>query len=230
MRNLFAMADTTIATLGKIKSGLSFWKQANNFCEFTMDGIHWVRNPNITDGSYSGEKTTFGGIYINTSDFVDYLIKGHTYLLTMDVNGTIDTSNYYFRFSYNYGWEGDNSLMPKPTILYQEKPKLENNNATVCIMFKIEDDIYKTAKKSFSNFEAGKKYLSYKQFVFGHNYSNNTGSGTNLYVRNLRLIDLEHYKGCEVFANGSFMDLIISEQATNKLDIMPLAYKNIKEY
>jgi hypothetical protein len=172
-------------------SGLAQYNQTNCQTMMTDEGIRIYRPPNIVHDS-STMHNMWGGFRISPL-LVDsnFLQKGHTYVLLLDVKGQT-TQAAYGGWTNQMGW-GGGGLNPTPTnIASKWIPAGFNSSDYVTFYYKwtIEDDVYKTCTSSYSSFVAGEVYPSYRDFCLNFNYDNTGELGTDIYVRNLRCYDI----------------------------------------
>lgn len=168
----------------------------NQSRSWTDNGCRIYRTPNIT-GVHNGSGTAnWGGwrISFTTTDTPkSVLIKGHTYLFFCNVKGKSDSEGTNCGWAFNWGWDGDSALVPKPTSLYKDItiPKGNDIDKTLSWVFKIEDDIDKVCANAFtSGWVVGNTYQSYKYLHVGYNYTDTGDVGTDVYLSNFALYDI----------------------------------------
>ena len=178
--------------------GLSAYTQSNCQVTCNSDGYKIYRPANLTvadngNTMYGGLKirnSTNGGIHIYNAaiDNIFNLQKGHTYIWIFTVNGSTEKAP-SFQLTNNMGW-GGGGLSPTPSNATSRGTGSNFNGTQECwYKFTINDDIVKTCTSSYSSFVQGNQYLSYMDFGFYFIYQS-TGTGTNLYISNIRLYDI----------------------------------------
>lgn len=178
--------------------GLSAYTQPNCQVTCNSDGYKIYRPANLTvadngNTMYGGLKirnSTNGGVHIYdaTIDNIFNLQKGHTYIWIFTVNGSTENAS-GFQLTNNMGWSGG-GLNPTPSNVTSRGTGSNFNGTQECwYKFTINDDIVKTCTSSYSAFVQGNQYLSYMDFGFYFSYQS-TGTGTNLYISNIRLYDI----------------------------------------
>lgn len=229
MTNLAFLTDSAIKTK-EYKYGLGNYMQANCQCSLTDKGFRIYRPPNKTvsaDGN-----TMWGGLKL---DFVgglgyDVFVKGHTYILAMDVSGQSSNSS-YIDFHSNMGWSSG-GLVPQPTVT--ERGAIPSNfkgNTTVYCKWTINDDVYKVCTSSYSSFVKGNTYLSYRHISLGWGYSDTGTLGTDIYVNNIRLYDITGNSsgGGSICKNGVITNLSIYEKEDTQASINGFSEINVND-
>lgn len=172
----------------KYANGLSSYTQSNCQVTLTDNGYRIYRPPNI-DGTTSS--TTWGGLRLQPFSIDPHiLVKGHTYIVMLDVSGKSSNAIANFGWTNQMGW-GGGGLNPNPSNVEANGiPSNFNGSKTCWYKFTVTDDVYKKCTSSYSSFVAGETYVSYRDFMFGWGYSNTGSLGTDIYITNIRLYDL----------------------------------------
>lgn len=189
-RNLLYDIDSYIE-LRQWKNGLSKFEQDNCSCSLTDQGFRIYRPGGLTISEHG--YTMFGGLVIHPFDVNPEVLKeGHSYVILFDVKGCTSNEPVCY-WSHNVGWETP-ELSPDLTSVDTNSPIKSPFNSLSYVTYRYEftvnDELYKTCEKSYSNFEKGKSYLSYRDFFFGFTYRSTGEMGTDLYIRNIRMYDI----------------------------------------
>ena len=200
----FAIAD------GVMRDGAGRYTQSHCSVTYTPEGVHIVRDANLTqanDGSvmYGGiviYNTTNASVHVYdpTIDNNLGLIKNHTYIWVLHVKGN-STNNASFAISNNFGW-GGGGLSPTPTNTSSVNIGSNfNGEKDIYYKFTISDDIAKTCTSSYASFVVDNVYLSYKAFGWYWGYGS-TGDGTDIYITNVRLYDITNLENTKITKTG----------------------------
>lgn len=235
--NLLDNLNTQYATKGSMSNSFNTsqpnfvpYNQTNCKCQYGgKPGFNFIRVANINDYA-SGGRTTYGGPRIDFNN--KPLVKNHSYIIMFDYEGHFDTSSFgYTRWSYNDGWEGDNSLMPSPTQILKTGIVDAANTETkkrFIYAFTINDDIKKVCKTSFSSYVAGNSYLSYRYFAWHYGYATSgTGQGTDAYLTNFKMYDITNYVNSGFFTKEGLVkmfdfDDFLSESKIHKYGLISM--------
>jgi len=209
--------------------GLGAYTQSN--CQVTCDsnGYRIYRPPNLTVADNGN--TMWGGLRIRNStvsavhaydasiDNIFGLIKGHTYIFIITVEGKSSNNFSSIGITNLMGW-GGGGLMPSPSNITYKLIGANFNGKTECYYkFTISDDIVKTCTAAYSTFVNGNQYLSYMDFMFGFAYESTGSLGTDLYISNIRLFDLTNKTSKNIQKSGiiEFTQFIEKEENITKI-------------
>lgn len=182
--------------------GLSAYTQTNCQVTCNANGYNIYRPANLTVAN--NNNTMYGGLRIRNSinssahiydmntDNIFNLQKNHTYAWIFTIEGNT-TNAPSFVLTNNMGW-GGGGLLPSPSNVKSKNISTNFNGKTeVFYKFTITDDVVKTCTTSYGSnpniFTQGNQYLSYMDFGWYWGYDS-TGTGTNIYVSNIRLYDI----------------------------------------
>jgi len=158
-------------------------------------------------------------IYDASVDNIFGLIKGHTYIFIITVEGKSSNNFTSLGISNNMGW-GGGGLVPNPSNVTYKLIGTNFNGKTECYYkFTISDDIVKTCTSTYSSFTSGNQYLSYMDFMFGFGYESTGSLGTDLYISNIRLFDLTNKTSKNIQKSGiiEFTQFIEKEENITKI-------------
>ncbi len=186
-------------------SGLSKFTQANCQCTLTDDGYRIYRTPNI-DYVNNSPKVMYGGFLISNANNILNLKDNHSYVLAFDIKGQSSNAASNTRWTNNYGW-GGGGLIPTTTGTVMNNPVTANFYSPddwchFSMFFTISDGLYKVCTTSYSSYIQGETYLSYAQFAFGFTYMSTGELGTDLYIKNLSLLDVTNDTNINISKNG----------------------------
>ena len=189
-------------------TGLSRHEQTNCKCTLTDDGYRIYRTPNVNNQTNGGSNSMWGGFVIDNTNNRYNLTKSHTYLLEFDIKGQSTNAASDVNWNNRVGNPGG-GLNAAPTNVVISNPVTTNYNNQnswdhFSYKFTINDDVYKVCTTSYSTFVAGETYLSYQGFKYGFGYTNTGELGTDLYIKNIRLIDITTSQGIDVRQTGIF--------------------------
>lgn len=228
MTNLAFLIDSALKSK-KFEYGLDRYTQEHCQCTLTDKGFRIYRTPNkvySTDG-----RVMWGGLQLNIVDGLGYdvFIKGHTYIIAMDVTGQSSTGAGIAFHNY-MGWNGG-GLTPRPTRLDESIiPNNFNGSKTVYCKFRIDDDVYKKCTSSYSSFVEGTTYLSYKSLSLHWEYTDTGSLGTDIYVDNIRLYDITgDTLGVSVNKSGVLSNLSLYEKKNNQTTINSISELTVDE-
>lgn len=216
MENLLKYADLQCVTKNKYGGGGlgSNAVGSNQSRSWTDEGCRIYRNPNVT-GSLNGSGVgNWGGwriAFTTTNTPKSVLVKGHTYLFFCNVRGKSDSQGTNCGWAFNWGWDGDSALIPRPTTLYKDMniPIGNDINKTLSWAFKIEDDIDKVCEKAFtSGWVVGNTYQSYKHLHVGYQYTTTGSVGTDVYLSNFNMYDITDYASKISFNKNGVVDAL----------------------
>ncbi len=231
--NLCSLAEYGIATKQWI-GGLSSYTQANCQCTLTNDGYRIYRPENKT---VSGDgNTMWGGFVLNNGEDNYFGFQdNHTYMLQFEVKGK-SSNNVSSVYWTNYvGW-GGGGLNPTGTSVKYWNPVTTNYNSdqwkTFTYVWTINDGLYKTCTSAYAHYVAGNKYMSYKGFKFGFDYTNTGTLGTDLYIKNVRLYDITNGKKASINKSGtmSMVDFVECDSNSQIINGCSFISKQFIEY
>lgn len=210
MNNLLSQAQANLAKK-TFSSPLSKYTQANCQVTLTDNGLRIYRPPNLTRAD-NGD-TMYGGLKLSFS--TPPFIKGHTYIILLNVKGQTSAAVNNYGWSNNMGWAGG-GLNPTPSAVSYKLPTSNFTSTTWETMYykwTINDEVYKECTSSYSSFVAGTVYPSYRDFAFGFNYGSTGTLGTDLYISNLRMYDITNgFDEFEVLKSGIITSAQIIER------------------
>lgn len=215
----------------QFKNGLSYYNQTNCQCSLTDNGYRIYRPPNLVHDSstmhnmWGGLKITNSSVdtiheYDSSIDNILGLIEGHTYIFIFTVEGQSSKPFHEICVNNNMGWDTGGGLQTQPTnVVVKNIPTNFNGKQEVFYKFTISDSIVKTCTSSSSQFVQGKQYLSYKHFRARFDYTNTGSLGTDLYISNIRLLDVTNKTSKNIQKSGiiEFTQFIEKEENIAKI-------------
>ena len=148
MYNLFAPVEKARLN-NSFKNGLMHYVMDN--CQVSLqNGLYRIYRP----ANLAASNKQWGGLRINNTQITgsQILVKGHTYIIKFHVRGKSSNAPAKMRWSYEMGWEGDNSLLPAPTnVSYQTIPANFNGEMECFYKWTLSDDIYKVAETGYGS-------------------------------------------------------------------------------
>lgn len=222
MSNIIQKAQEGIETKTFI-APLSRYTQANCQVTLTDDGYRIYRPPNLTPSANGN--TMYGGFMLRFSN--PPFIKGHTYIIEFNVSGMTSAAVNNVYWSNNAGW-GGHGLAPSPSNVSQNSiPANWQSEEWYPYFYKftINDEVYKVCTSSYGSFVEGNTYPSYRDFLWGFSYTSTGELGTELYINNIRMYDLNIDQQLSINKQGQLINNGIIE--TNKQQASFMSGKDI---
>ena len=156
----------------------------------------------------------YGGIVIRNTNNILNLTKGHSYVFVCDIKGYSCTQLSNPSWVHTPGWNYNDGTIPLPTNQQFRNPIVAGYNNDdwnqLSYRFTINDDIYKVSAGQSGGHTAGETYLSYFGLMVGFLGYTTTTTGSDLYIKSLRLFDITSgLQGVNIDKRG----LIICNQA-----------------
>ena len=173
------------------RDGLSSYTQTNCQVTLTDKGYRIYRPPNYNPTNNGN--TMWGGLIIRpfTVD-PNFLIKNHTYIVLLHVEGQSSNTFADVYWSNNAGWGGSayGLTTELSNVAIDKIPSNFQGEYDFSYKFTVAGDVWKECTKSYSNFVAGTSYNCYRDMKVGFTYTDTGALGTDLYITNLRCYDI----------------------------------------